>query len=244
MGGCSVDRSCLSMRQVRRALPEGVDWLSSISVGDELPFGATENKLLIASGESARSPSRRGRFASLRPIRPADIPMLYILLTDENVGARWRFRGVVPRRDQFEQILWEGVHAQFVVESSEGGELIGLASAYNASLNAGTVNMGIAITDHLSLRGYGIEAFILLARYLFATWSFRKLYAYMPAFNRHQIESSIGRYMHVEGILRDHEYYGHRYWDTFILAFYRSDLAAFDRDHPRLRMLSEGSARH
>jgi hypothetical protein len=43
----------------------------------------------------------------------------------------------------------------------------------------------------------------------------------VPEYNMDRFKSGIGRYFDVEARLRDHRYFGGRYWDELILALYR-----------------------
>jgi RimJ/RimL family protein N-acetyltransferase len=72
-------------------------------------------------------------------------------------------------------------------------------------------------------RGWGVEAGALFITYLFATWSFRKLYAESLAFTWGAVASGVERVFREEGCLRDHEFYQGRYWDLHIAAVYRTD---------------------
>ncbi|MCL4413488.1 MAG: GNAT family N-acetyltransferase [Actinobacteria bacterium] len=174
-----------------------------------------------------RSPvtmARSGRFVSLQPVLRQHYPFLYDLATAEGAGARWRFRGAVPREEVFERLLWEGVLTQLVVERRASGDPVGVVCAYGANLVSGTVKVGVALVPTATGRGLGIEAFILFVRYLFNNWRVRKLYLETPEFNCRQIRSMIGRYLHEEGRLRDDEFIRGRLWDTVILAMYPADL--------------------
>lgn len=177
---------------------------------------------------------RTGRLVALRPVRDADLAFLFALLTDPAVGGRWRFRGAVPRPETFERMLWEGVLAQFVVEGAHDGVARGLVSCYGANLNSGTANLAVALLPSATGVGLGTEAFVLFVDYLFATWTLRKCYLEVPAFNLAQFASAIGRYFHLEGVLSAHEYYAGRYFDSAILACWREDLQRFYAEHPRL----------
>ncbi|MHB1488324.1 MAG: GNAT family N-acetyltransferase [Acidimicrobiales bacterium] len=175
-----------------------------------------------------------GRFANLRPVSRKDYPFLYALITDEEVGPRWRFRGVIPREDQLEAALWEGVLGQFVVTGPKTTAPIGLACIYNASIPSGYANIGVVLKRSSRLAGAGVDAVRLLAAHSFQTWPFRKLYLEVPEFNLPQFASAIGRYLHEEGRLRAHDYLAGRYWDAHLLALYPEDLEKFQIDFAAL----------
>jgi RimJ/RimL family protein N-acetyltransferase len=188
----------------------------------------------LARGRGLAGAVRRGRFVALRSVREADLPFLFALLTDPVVGTRWRFRGAQPRPEAFERLLWDGVLTQLLVEGAHDNIARGLVSCYGANLNSGTANVAVALVPGSSGVGLGTEAFVLFLDYLFSTWTLRKCYLEVPAFNLRQFSSAVGRYFHLEGVLRAHEYYGGRWYDSAILACYRDDLRRFYAEHPRL----------
>jgi len=167
---------------------------------------------------------REGRFVSLAPIARSDYPFLFKLVTDEECGPRWRFRGVIPREDAFERLLWEGVLTQFAVKDRLGSRPYGVVCAYGANLISGTAKVAVALQPEATGHGFGIEATYLFAAHLFSTWRLRKLYFETPEFNCAQFGSAIGRFLHTEGRLREDEFFGGRWWDTLILAMYPDDL--------------------
>ncbi len=184
---------------------------------------------------------RQGRFIRLRPVTEHDRAFLFRMLSDGDIGARWRLRGAVPRPQAFDQLLWDGVLTQLIVEGSSGGPQRGLVTAYAANLSTGTAHVAVALAPQSTQRGYGPEATAIFARYLFATWTLRKLYFETPEFNCSQFASAIGRYLHIEARLKGHEYFNGRYWDSLILAMYRDDLDRFYADHPRLTHNNNGN---
>jgi hypothetical protein len=65
---------------------------------------------------------------------------------------------------------------------------------------------------------FGLALFL---RYVFTCWNFRKLYMEVAEYNYEQFSSGAGRFFEVEGRLREHFYYGGRYWDKLILTLSR-----------------------
>jgi hypothetical protein len=60
-------------------------------------------------------------------------------------------------------------------------------------------------------------------RHLFRTFPLNKIYMEVPGFNWPQVQSGQGSLFHVEGVLRDHEYYAGRHWDKYVCALYPDD---------------------
>lgn len=169
---------------------------------------------------------RTGRWVQLVPVTLQSVEFLYRLAIDEQSGFRWRLVGTVPTIEAFRESLWAGVLTQFVVAERATGNPVGTVAAYSADLNHGHAYVGAAMVESLQETGLGIEAVLLFVQYLFATWSFRKLYFDVPEYNLRTVARSTGGLLHEEGRLRAHTHYGGHYWDRVTLALYREDLAA------------------
>jgi RimJ/RimL family protein N-acetyltransferase len=176
-----------------------------------------------ASQHSPEIPTLRGRLVALRPMMPDDLPALYRLSIDETVNAHWRFRGIVPTYQQFiNSTTANEAIVQFVVTDLSGtAGALGLAVAYNADIRSGFAYIGTMVAPNISRWGAGIEATALLTRYLFSTWPFRKLYFELIEYNCERLGSALDGYMTLEGRMREHYYYGGRYWDNFLFAIER-----------------------
>ncbi|MCM3886336.1 acetyltransferase [Frankia sp. R82] len=176
-------------------------------------------------GPAPPAPCLAGRFLRLMPVLPSSTPFLYELAVTPEVGFRWRYRGSVPSYPQFEQELWQGVLAQFVIESIESGRPVGHAICYNPEFTLGFAYIGAAVSADYTGSGLAVEALDLFVRYIFDIWPFRKLYFELPEFNYPQFsgagrENAAGGPLELEGRLRRHDYYRGRYWDRLVLAAY------------------------
>ena len=80
----------------------------------------------------------------------------------------------------------------------------------------------VCLAPELFAVGVGIEAFVLLVRYVFQCWEFRKIYLDAPAINYEQYKSGekLGLF-DVEGVLKDHMFVAGRFWDQYLLAVTR-----------------------
>lgn len=181
------------------------------------------------------APRLTGRHVRLRTVFPSDYEYLYALATDEELGWRWRYRGASPSPELFQQQLWNGVLAQFVVEHVETKQRVGFVQAFDASERNGHVHFAVMTDPAVKRSGWIIESMLLFLDYLFTVWNFRKLYAEVLEFNYEQFASGAGSVFKVEGRFTEHEWHAGRYWDLLILALYRED---FVRDwHPRVEQL-------
>ena len=167
-------------------------------------------------------PRLAGQFFRLVPVLPQAASFLYGLAVSPDVGFRWRYRGSVPSLAQFEHDMWQGILAQFLVESIETGQPAGHVMCYNPDLNLGHAYVGAAMAGKYLGSGIAAEPVRLFFDYLFDVWPFRKLYLELPEFNYRQFASAGRQALHVEGRLRNHDYYRGRRWDRLLLAVYRA----------------------
>jgi RimJ/RimL family protein N-acetyltransferase len=118
--------------------------------------------------------------------------------------------------------------AQFVVVATHMQERSGLVAGYDADPWSGHCHIGMAMPrEHLE-NGTGVEAATLFVNYMFTTWNLRKVYAASSAFWFPVLATQLGELLTLEGTLKDHEYYGGRYWDHPIFAIYRDAWYARD----------------
>ncbi|CAN5580375.1 hypothetical protein BH20ACT2_BH20ACT2_09520 [soil metagenome] len=171
----------------------------------------------------AQPPSLTGRRVRLRALHQSDFDFLYQLAADEQVGFRWRTRGLTPAPDAFLALVWAGVDVQFVIVDQRTERLIGLVSAYGADAHAGHVRLAMMAVPDVMRTGWIIEAAILFIDYLFAVMNLRKIYFDVPGFNYDTSLGRLGKWFRTEGTLKDHNYFGGRHWDQHILALYRED---------------------
>jgi RimJ/RimL family protein N-acetyltransferase len=175
-----------------------------------------------SSRDAFRPPSLRARHVSLRPLTPGDYPYLQMLESSTDLAFRWRLRGSTRSPEQWAQTLWGQVLAQFVVVGRAHDTPVGLVSVYRPNFQDGHAYFSAIRFDTgkaSPLMGLGTAAFL---QYVFTCWDFRKLYAEFPEFNLPLFESALRRgYCQIEGRLREHVYFGRRYWDLLTVAVYR-----------------------
>jgi RimJ/RimL family protein N-acetyltransferase len=73
-------------------------------------------------------------------------------------------------------------------------------------------------------KGYGIEAPLLLLNYSFNVLNLRKIISYNVGFNKATLKMhhKIGP-VKEEGCLKMHYYFNNKYWDVYILSFFKED---------------------
>jgi RimJ/RimL family protein N-acetyltransferase len=164
--------------------------------------------------------------SSLRlvPIAPDDLGFLYLLAVGPETGFRWRYRGSIPPFERFQAELWNQVLLQFVARHRQDNAPVGHVVAYGDELSLRHTYIAAVFLARWAGTGLAAQAVSLFARHLFRTFPLDKIYMEVPGFNWPQIQSGRGNLFHVEGVLRDHDYYDGRQWDKYICALYPNDV--------------------
>ena len=173
----------LGMVQVRALLAElGADddppelWTTTVGELYEFYRGSAHADGAAAPAvEDTLAPLTTTGRVSLRAILEEDLASLYAILTGPD-NFRFRFRGFVPSREQFELELNQGYLAQFTVAGEAPSTVLGVAGIYNANVHDGTAYLSVMVDRAHTGTGAGVEALLLLADYCFRVWTFRKLY--------------------------------------------------------------------
>lgn len=180
---------------------------------------------IVGESRGAMGRGMAGTRVRLRLLRPADVDFLYELSLDPGQSFRWRFRGNTPSPQSFASGLWEGVLAQFVVDSHDGmgstPSSLGAVIAYQASIRDGWCYVGALGKGAVDARGRMAEAMALFLDYLFDTWPFRWVYLEVPEYTFTSISSGSGRYFEPVARFPDHFSFRGRYWDLMVLAVTR-----------------------
>lgn len=179
-------------------------------------------------------PELVGRRVALRPVRPPDYDYLFDLSTRPENLVGWRFRGSPPSPDAFRQTLFQGVLAQFLVTSRKDGRPVGLVSAYDANFRNQLVYLALLTDPRFARQGWVMEGGLVFAKYVFDTWSFRKIYLESAEFNYKQFASGAGHLFTVEGCLQDFEFHDGRYWHKYIASLSKEAFLDWFKRHRRL----------
>lgn len=171
--------------------------------------------------EQPSLPSLSGRTVYLRAVVPDDYAFLHLFETSSPVAPRWRLRGAAPPIESWLENATRGVLVQFVVVEIKGQKPRGIVTAYDANFQDGYARFAVSRFDDLDLPSPFLVGAGLCLRYLFACWSFRKIYLDVPEYNYHQFASGEGNLFELEGRLKEHSFLGGRYWDQVCLAIYR-----------------------
>lgn len=170
-----------------------------------------------------------GALVRLEALTREHEPFLYRLCVGGSVGFRWRYLGAMVSPETFHSQLWNGILSQFVVVKRSDGSTIGQVLAYQPDLHAGVAHIGVIVVPELAQRGFGSEATILFADYLFSLWDLRKLYVEIPEFNMYQFQS-LSRFCRKEATHLQDFYLDGRLWDKYMFSITRHEFdSAFGR---------------
>lgn len=149
------------------------------------------------------------------------------------LAVRWRHRGLTPSPQAFEETLWAGVIAQYLVAEKSTGTVRGIVAAYDANFQSGYAHIAAAKFEAADCSLAVAEGSLLLVNHVFNSWPVRKLYFRLPEFNLRQIEGGLRRFAVEEARLAGHVFAGGRLWDEVTFALYRErwekDCTIFDR---------------
>ena len=111
-----------------------------------------------------------------------------------------------------------------------------MITAYNADLRNGHAYLALIVQPSKRRALIAHDANLLFINYLLTGWAFRKLYGETSERNLESLfPGAVGRYVKVEARLVDHEHFDGQYWDTIIMALYRSDWEAIINERlPRI----------
>ena len=112
-------------------------------------------------------------------------------------------------------------------EARATGEPVGFGQVAQIDTQHGHASILFFISRSFRKRGrYPVDAFLLLERYLFEYFPFRKLYADVLEYNRDSWSSILKLGWKLEGRLREHTWFRDRYWDSLRLSIGRTDWEA------------------
>lgn len=154
-----------------------------------------------------------GNYARLRPLAQNDYAYLYGLSLSAKNNARWRYRGATPSPERFVTDLWDGVLAQFIIETPEPRKPAGLVVAYNPDQANGNVYLGVLIDNAYHRKAWPMEGILMFVDYMFQNWPFRHLYAETTEYSAAHFSSGAKTLFEEEGRLRENTYFQGRYWD-------------------------------
>ena len=168
-------------------------------------------------------PAIGGRWVYLRPYHDSDFPYFYSWRMDVREHGIWNSKVAGTKEEYAEEIA--RMCARSIVLSvidRTSAEPIGLAQAYDFSLEHGWTSCLGYIEPGYRVRAHGAEAAMLFAEYLFNSYPIRKLYADVLEFNETVLRTLQSVGFVVEGRRTEHGLFQGKYWDLYHLALTRS----------------------
>lgn len=176
-----------------------------------------------------------GARVRLRAVEPSDWEVLYRWSEDaEMINSLGRMDFPRSREGVKEWARLEAVKEPvkdgyfFIIESLEGGEVVGSITSHSCDRRNGTFGYGIGLGEPFRRRGYASDAIILLLRFFFEELGYQKCTVTVFDFNEgsRALHEELG-FQH-EGTIRRTRFQGGKYHDTLMYGLTREE---FDQRH-------------
>lgn len=156
---------------------------------------------------------------SLRPVVPSDYDEIYRWSTHPSTAHLWRYRGATPPPDMVVRQLWEGVTAQYCVQTSGRRGPAGLVGLYNSNhISRYCYLFALSAPESMST-GTVVRGALQLLDYAFPRFQLRKVYLESLESSLAQFKSAVRVGLLVEeGRLAGHEWNGSHYEDLVFLS--------------------------
>ena len=167
----------------------------------------------------------------LRPIEESDYPVLHKWRNEFRFISLFSARREVVSFENFvKEIKREferNRHLQFIIERRDKNIPVGTIFSFNFNQIDGYIFINVYIDSLHENRGYGVEAIILLAHYLFLFLPIRKIC--FEVFGYNQLSLSTMRSgelygFYEEGRFKEHRFFEGKYHDVFRFAVYRDSM--------------------
>ena len=160
-------------------------------------------------------------------MRPGDYDQLRAAeLTTQNPAA-WRFSGRHVSPEDYVQLLWSGVAAQFVPRLAPRENMLGLISIFNLDgLNGHAEVAAVRFESGLEAQIAFLIAVGEVFTYAFTSFPLRKLYLEVLSTNLHHFRSATKTLFREEGCRLKHRYVNGDYVDLHTFALYSDEWMA------------------
>lgn len=186
-----------------------------------------------------------GRAARLRPLVPADYPLLYELATTGRAALSWRLRGRSVSPETFASMLWNDSLSQFTIcEAAQPWAVVGHIAAFNCDPVGRHAYVSVLLAEDVAGVSTVLgETMLLFVRHLWTAFNLRKVYAETSELALPGVSALSRRFAFVaeEGRLREHLLVGGETADLVIIAIWVEQLLA--EAHRFLAYLHRGEDR-
>jgi len=161
----------------------------------------------------------------LAPVSRADIELLHRWDADPSSLQLWTMRKEILSQEEFAQLFANRLRSYYHVflMIRKQGRPVGFIYSYEPNFVDGHAYVTAFVEPVCRDRGIAARAGLIFAHYLFSYFSFTKLYCDVFEYNSRSLTALKGAGLSVEGVFRDHRFYGGRHWTMYRLALYRED---------------------
>ncbi len=164
---------------------------------------------------------------ALTPLAKSDYQQIYNWHSDLRNLHLWQVdrdvRNYDDFVDDFERRLRRNIDFYFIIRRRDDGKPVGVIYNYNASIVDQTCYLCVFLQADFTHTGMGTVASELFLRHLFHDQAIRKVYIEVFGYNEKVVRLARMKGFEQEGKLKEHRWYGNRYWDLNILAITRSE---------------------
>jgi len=157
-----------------------------------------------------------GRFAALRPLLPEDLSWALLFLSRGERFTQPPLRGQTPTPGELAELLWRDALCVLVTQDRGTGTPWGIVRAHTPNPSGTQVLLDLWLDDATLAAGWGVEAWLLVVRHLFAEWPLDAVRMEIPAFAHPPLASADGWLLRDEGTLTAHLWRSGRYWDVYL----------------------------
>jgi len=173
-----------------------------------------------------------GRLVSLRPVSREDYPTLFKWRSSFESVHWLNFRRRIGPFEEFVREI-EGLLPQCIlllVRRAKTGDAIGYALGYNINQWDGSMGMTMYLEERFQRRGYGGEALLLWADFLFKAFPLRRLTAEIYEFAAPTLALAQAMGAEQVGFMPEHFWHEDRHWGVHFMMLTREAWAARRRD--------------
>jgi RimJ/RimL family protein N-acetyltransferase len=168
-----------------------------------------------------------GKKVTLRAVEPEDLPLLHKWSNDPNIWYMldgWHFPvNVISQKAWFENASKDQNNIRLVIDTPDLG-VIGSINLTNIDWKNNHAFTGLILGDKdIRGKGYGVDAFMAIERYVFEELHFERLDGSVIEYNETAYNFTLKCGWKVEGRQRNWYYRKNRYWDRIVFGITRQD---------------------
>jgi ribosomal-protein-alanine N-acetyltransferase len=173
-------------------------------------------------------PKLKSNRVVLRPLNSDDYKLLFKWQSNAESIYMWWARRIMTFDEfieDFQRRLRGFFHQIFMIDYIDDGKPITVGMTFDYQYNPidKYAYLCIYFIPEYTAKGLGFEAGYTICEYLFANYGLRKIYTEILDFNAPSLKLNMKNLFKQEGLLKEHQWIGDRYWDLHILALTLDD---------------------